>query len=656
MPKTLPPAGKRRLPAAPFRGSARAVPPLSAHLHKPTNAPTTADDRRSATGLSPDSYYPWFDWLRFALANVVMLVHFGIVHGWPHAGDFAVQVFFALSRWLIGEILLEQSRGDLPRFFFNRAVRIWAPYYLALLFLIAASLLREPATSKWLEIVFYKATFVYNLFGTRQAAQHVKEMPLAGTGSHFWKRQRRRAVLSPGAVADRGRGSEARAQPADVDRPCAVRLRVRHLRQHRLRCAGGDIAPALPRFPASPAVAHRAGRHPARIDAMAVLADHAYRYAAPWAAIRAIRAAAGGPGDQAAARFARRRAVLDRAVPEPLDRRLHGHRRPADPGSACASRPCTRCCRCCSPRASPRRCTGGWSWPLLARRRQLYSPLRATLTAALAYTMVIVGVTVGLRLAVSLDPAQAALDHPPVAVDHPVDLHVPVVVPRTLARPLGPMRSAGGDAASRTIAAAKPATIASATRAARARRSRVEIVERPAPGGGDDRLGHRHRLEHDRAAAFEQARQDQGSASRSRRAQADCGSQPASDRCPPTARAASPPRPMPSSRASCLEPAALAAVAEDPEAHRRAGARLREGMQQQVDRLPVDQPAHVGEGGHRRRACAVGRGAAPARGSGRRRSPPARRRRWRARAATRRGCAGWRRAGSRRDASRASAD
>jgi peptidoglycan/LPS O-acetylase OafA/YrhL len=34
---------------------------------------------------APDSYYPWFDWLRFVLANVVMLVHFGIIRGWSHA-------------------------------------------------------------------------------------------------------------------------------------------------------------------------------------------------------------------------------------------------------------------------------------------------------------------------------------------------------------------------------------------------------------------------------------------------------------------------------------------------------------------------------------------------------------------------------------------
>ena len=72
------------------------------------------DGQRQAS--APDSYYPWFDWLRFVLANVVMLVHFGIIRGWSHAGDFAVQAFFALSGWLIGGLLLEQSRsGSAPR-------------------------------------------------------------------------------------------------------------------------------------------------------------------------------------------------------------------------------------------------------------------------------------------------------------------------------------------------------------------------------------------------------------------------------------------------------------------------------------------------------------------------------------------------------------
>lgn len=132
-----------------------------------------------------DAYYPWFDWLRGVLAVTVMLTHDGVI-AWGRAGNFAVQVFFALSGWLIGTVLLHTDRAHLPRFYFNRAVRIWTPYYIALALLLSASLLRDHAGAKWFEFVFYKLTFVYNLFGTPQLATHVAEMPLAGTGNHFW--------------------------------------------------------------------------------------------------------------------------------------------------------------------------------------------------------------------------------------------------------------------------------------------------------------------------------------------------------------------------------------------------------------------------------------------------------------------------------------
>jgi len=115
-------------------------------------------------------YYGWFDWLRFALALVVLLYHDGIFR-WEQAGNFGVQVFFALSGWLIGGILCKTERSALKRFYFNRALRIWCPYLLALTFLVMGSLLHDHLTSKWLEIVFYKFTFVYNLFGTPQLAR-----------------------------------------------------------------------------------------------------------------------------------------------------------------------------------------------------------------------------------------------------------------------------------------------------------------------------------------------------------------------------------------------------------------------------------------------------------------------------------------------------
>lgn len=134
---------------------------------------------------SAETYYPWFDWLRAVCACVVMWYH-GHVFSWNQAGNFAVQVFFALSGWLIGGMLLQTKPVDLPRFYFNRAVRIWAPYYLAAALLLTLSVLREPITAKWVEIVTYKLTFVYNLFGVPQLELFRDAMPQKGSLSHFW--------------------------------------------------------------------------------------------------------------------------------------------------------------------------------------------------------------------------------------------------------------------------------------------------------------------------------------------------------------------------------------------------------------------------------------------------------------------------------------
>ena len=130
-------------------------------------------------------YYPWFDWLRLLLACIVLFGHEGLI-GWRNAGNFAVQVFFALSGWLIGGQLVVLPRRELPRFYFNRALRIWGPYFLAASILIATSLAHDHITEKWVEIVFYDFTSVFNLFGQAQTPQYHRVMPLDGTGGHFW--------------------------------------------------------------------------------------------------------------------------------------------------------------------------------------------------------------------------------------------------------------------------------------------------------------------------------------------------------------------------------------------------------------------------------------------------------------------------------------
>lgn len=146
---------------------------------------TVCPPGQGAVGPDAHAYYPGFDWLRATLAIVVMLGHDGLMP-WKKSGSFAVDVFFALSGWLVGSLLLRKRAMDLPRFYFDRAVRIWIPYYLALVLLLTASLLHDAVTPKWVEFVLYKCLMVWNQFGTAQLADHRAAMPLQGTGNHFW--------------------------------------------------------------------------------------------------------------------------------------------------------------------------------------------------------------------------------------------------------------------------------------------------------------------------------------------------------------------------------------------------------------------------------------------------------------------------------------
>ena len=131
------------------------------------------------------TYYPYFDYLRIVLASVVMFGHDGLI-SWEQSGKLAVDVFFALSDWLIGGILITTKPQDLSRFYFNRALRIWVPYYIAFIFIVMASILKDPINLKWLEFIIYKLTWVYNIFGPPQLQNFRDLMPLDGTGNHFW--------------------------------------------------------------------------------------------------------------------------------------------------------------------------------------------------------------------------------------------------------------------------------------------------------------------------------------------------------------------------------------------------------------------------------------------------------------------------------------
>jgi len=133
-------------------------------------------------------HYFLFDYLRFLLAAGVLAGHAnagGVLPG--YLADLCVKVFFALSGFLIGGILLRTRPQDLPRFYFNRVTRIWIPYAIAIgLLLLGTIAYGQPLIARTLEFFFYKVTFVYNVFGPPQLARFANLMPLKGTGNHFW--------------------------------------------------------------------------------------------------------------------------------------------------------------------------------------------------------------------------------------------------------------------------------------------------------------------------------------------------------------------------------------------------------------------------------------------------------------------------------------
>jgi peptidoglycan/LPS O-acetylase OafA/YrhL len=135
-------------------------------------------------------YYPYFDYLRAFAALGVFVAHADKYHYLPpqlQLGNACVQLFFTLSGFLIGGILLRSHPMDLPRFYFNRAARIWIPYAIAIALLALATALKQGFHDpKFGEFFIYMGTFVYNWFGPPQLAASQSRMPLDGTGNHFW--------------------------------------------------------------------------------------------------------------------------------------------------------------------------------------------------------------------------------------------------------------------------------------------------------------------------------------------------------------------------------------------------------------------------------------------------------------------------------------
>ncbi|HMI18575.1 MAG TPA: acyltransferase [Sphingomonas sp.] len=157
--------------------------PSAGHLRRADENPDAA-----AFGANPETHkldsYPGLDWLRFALASTVALAHEGVPFPGPISAGLAVDIFLALSGWLIGGILIATPVAGLPRFFFNRATRIWIPYAVAILLVYGLAVAKEGAGLNWLKYLFYDVTFTHYTFTTFPRA--LMEMPLGGTGNHFW--------------------------------------------------------------------------------------------------------------------------------------------------------------------------------------------------------------------------------------------------------------------------------------------------------------------------------------------------------------------------------------------------------------------------------------------------------------------------------------
>lgn len=152
---------------------------IAKHLY-----PKKTDNNQSINLSSEPSSYPLLDWLRFVLASVVVLDHAHFQFAHFLTGSLAVSVFFALSGWLIGGILLRTDIHELPRFFFNRSTRIWIPYFVAIILLYSIAVIREGIDFFWLKYLIMDITFTHQLFTIFPAASY--EMPLGGSGNQFW--------------------------------------------------------------------------------------------------------------------------------------------------------------------------------------------------------------------------------------------------------------------------------------------------------------------------------------------------------------------------------------------------------------------------------------------------------------------------------------
>src|ERR1700674_1439630 len=123
-------------------------PVLSSSVAQP-EVPRQEFGHEGSAPSTQSFYLPQLDILRFFAFFAVFSVHVapramgsgrGIVVGLARSGTFGVDLFFALSAYLITELLLRERRIaghlDVRSFYIRRILRIWPLYffYLALAF------------------------------------------------------------------------------------------------------------------------------------------------------------------------------------------------------------------------------------------------------------------------------------------------------------------------------------------------------------------------------------------------------------------------------------------------------------------------------------------------------------------------------------------
>jgi peptidoglycan/LPS O-acetylase OafA/YrhL len=100
------------------------------------------------------TYTPALDGLRAVCILFTVLNHIHGTPGWIN-GSVGVDIFFALSGFLITMIIADNRASDLPAYLIRRAFRIAPVYYLALattaaLALLAAHVLHDPSRAEQL--------------------------------------------------------------------------------------------------------------------------------------------------------------------------------------------------------------------------------------------------------------------------------------------------------------------------------------------------------------------------------------------------------------------------------------------------------------------------------------------------------------------------